>query len=102
MGQGLKGSAHTYSQFTDLIFGPLPKTDKVAAMLSLIGNHLEGGFTLFMDNHLGGFMDFDTQFRFLHEKYFPRIAFGPVYLSGRKTNAFCNFLNILGFTNSAE
>jgi hypothetical protein len=71
-------------------------------MPSLIGNHLEGSFTLFMNDHLGGFVDFDVQFRFLHEKYFPRIAFGPVYLSGRKTNAFCNSLDILGFTGSAE
>lgn len=32
MGQGLKGACATYSQFEDLTFGPLPKTDEVAAM----------------------------------------------------------------------
>jgi hypothetical protein len=70
MGQGLKESADTYSQFMDLVFGSLLKIDKVAAMLSLIENHSEGSFISFMDNHLSGFMDFNVQFQFLHKKYF--------------------------------
>ena len=31
MGQGLKGGAHTYAQFTDLVFGPLPPNSKGVA-----------------------------------------------------------------------
>jgi hypothetical protein len=71
-------------------------------MSSLIGNYTNSSFTPFIDNYLSGFVDFNAQFRFLYEKYFPRIAFEPVYLSRKKTNAFCKSLNILGFTNNME
>src|SRR5436190_842761 len=71
-------------------------------MPSLIGTHTEGGFSPFMDNHIGGFRDFEAQMTFLHEKYFPRVVFSPVYLSGVKTHAFCRTLDVVGFTGSAE
>ena len=70
MGQGLKGSTHTYAQFMDLVFGPLPKSEITPRMNSIIGTHENGGFSPFMDDYIGDFMDFNTQFRFLHEKYF--------------------------------
>jgi hypothetical protein len=31
---------------------------------------------------------FDSMFTFLHEKYFPRVAFGPIYLSEKEIIAF--------------
>jgi RNase H-like domain found in reverse transcriptase/Integrase zinc binding domain len=102
MGQGLKGAPHTYSQFTDLVFGPLPKTRATERMPSIIGTHADCGFSPFMDDHIGGFTTYEAQFRFLHEVYFPRVAFGPICLSGRKTRAFCTSLEVLGFSGSAE
>lgn len=36
-------------------------------------------------------------FNFLHEHYFPRVAFGPVYLAGKKTKIFDDSLQILGY-----
>ena len=102
MGQGLKGAPHTYSQFTDLVFGPLPRMETIEKMPSVIGTHADCGFSPFMDDHIGGFTDYDAQFRFLHEMYFPRITFGPVYLSGTKTRAFYTSLEVLGFTSSME
>ncbi|KAI9771529.1 MAG: hypothetical protein M1840_002149 [Geoglossum simile] len=102
MGQGLKGAVYTYFQFTDLMFGSLPKTTTIPSFPSLIGTHKDSSFSPFMDDHIGGFQDFDSQFTFLHEKYFPRVAFGPVYLSGPKTKAFCTSLDLVGFTESAE
>src|SRR5438046_8034538 len=92
MGQGLMGSVHTYAQFMDLIFGPLPKSQTMPRMDSIIGTHENSGFSPFIDDHIGGFTDFDSQFKFLHEKYFPQIAFGPVYISGAKTKAFMQTL----------
>ena len=71
MGQDLKGSAYTYAQFTDLIFELLPKSQTMPRMDSIIGTHENGRFSPFMDDHIGGFIDFDSQFKFLHEKYFP-------------------------------
>lgn len=102
MGQGLKGACATYSQFGDLTFGPLPKTETTEAMPSIIGDHDDAAFTLFMDDHMGSARTFDDMFRFLHTKYFPRVAFGPVYLSGHKTHMFTDSLEIVGFTGSSE
>src|SRR5205809_5113195 len=57
MGQGLKGSAHTYAQFTDLVFGPLSKSKTTPRMNSIIRTHGNGRFSPFMNNHIGGYMD---------------------------------------------
>jgi hypothetical protein len=81
MGQGLKEAVYTYSQFTDLVFRPLPKTSKTLPFSSLIGTYKGGGFSPFIDDHIGGFRDFNSQFTFLHEEYFLQIVFEPVYLS---------------------
>lgn len=102
MGQGLKGAPHTYAQFSDLVFGPLPPNDEgVARMPSLIGDHGNHAFSVFMDDHGGSATDFDTLFTFLHTQYFPRCVFGPVYLSGAKTQIFADSLEVLGFEGSA-
>lgn len=102
MGQGLKGACATYSQFGDLVFGPLPKTKEREAMPSIIGDHEEAGFCLFVDDHMGAATSFQSLFDFLHISYFPRVAFGPVYLSGHKTHMFTDTLEMVGFTGSAE
>ncbi len=39
MGQGLVGAPHTYSQFSDMVFGHLAKTQATPAQSSLIGDH---------------------------------------------------------------
>lgn len=56
-GQGLKGAPHTYAQYSDLVFEPLPAASAVEAFPT-------------------------NMFDLLHEKYFPRVVFGPVYLPG--------------------
>src|SRR5437868_11497722 len=71
-------------------------------MDSLIGTHWGGGFSPFMDDHIGGFNDFDSQFQFLHTKYFPRVVFGPISLSASKTKVFVKTLELVGFMGSPE
>lgn len=110
MGQGLKGACATYSQFGDMVFGPLPKVQAdieqgiqaSQAMPTLIGSHGETAFTLFMDDHMGAADSFEALFDFLHLKYFPRVAFGPVYLSGHKTHVFTDSLEMVGFTGGVD
>lgn len=103
MGQGLKGGPHTYAQFSDLVFGPLPANSAgVARMPSLIGTHGDHAFQVFMDDHAAAATTFEEMFKFLHEEYFPRVAFGPVYLSGHKTVVFGGSLELLGFHGSAD
>jgi hypothetical protein len=55
-----------------------------------------------MDNHISGFKDFDSQFIFLYEKYFPQIAFGPISFSESKTKIFCTSLELVGFMGSMK
>ena len=98
MGQGLKGAPYTYAQFLDLVFGPLPPNNKgVARIGTLIGNHGDYAFAVFMDNYTASADDFNILFDFLYTRYFPRVAFGPVYLSGAKTHIFSDNLELLGF-----
>lgn len=100
LGQGLKGAAHTYSQFTDTVFGPLPKVQDIPRMPTLIGVRQEDSFGVYMDDHIGAAKTFDAMYAFLRDSYFPRVAFGPVYLSGKKTKAFMDTLELLGFEGS--
>ncbi|KAI9871042.1 MAG: hypothetical protein M1823_008561, partial [Watsoniomyces obsoletus] len=75
MGQGLKGAPHTYSQFTDLVYGPLPSTKGSGQTWpTVIGDHGGWAFKPFMDDHLGASTDFETMYSFLRDVYFPRTA----------------------------
>lgn len=98
MVQGLLGAPHTYSQFSDMVFGHLPKTQATPAQSTLIGDHGEWGFSLFMDDHIGAAVSFGAMFNFLHRYYFPRASFGPVYLAPHKTFIFADQLDFVGFT----
>lgn len=100
MGQGLKGASHTYAQFGDLTFGHLPKTEIVPAQDTILKDHGDAAFTIFADDHIGAATSFDSMFEFLHEKYFPRAAFGPIYLAPKKTFLFMDQLDFIGFTGS--
>ena len=59
MSQGLKGAPHTYAQFGDLIFGPLPKNSEgTKRMPTLIGRFKDHAFQIFMDDHSAAARDF--------------------------------------------
>lgn len=68
MGQGLKGAAHTYSQFSDLVFCPLPATcnKSIPRQDTIIGTKENSAFSIYMDNHVGAAKSFDAIFEFLH------------------------------------
>lgn len=102
MGQGLKGSSHTYTQFTDLVFGPLPRSSSTARFPTTYGVQDGVSFATFMDDHLGSAVGFDEMFAFLHDKYFPRLVFGPIYLEPRKSNYMMSGLEMVGFTGDVN
>jgi len=103
MGQGLKGAAHTYSQFSDLVFGPLPANGVgVGRMPTILGTRKDTAFSVYMDDHAASARTFDSMFEFLHRQYFPRVIFGPVYLSGHKTVIMGDNLDLLGFQGTPE
>ena len=57
-------------------------------------------FGVYMDDHIGAATTFDAMYIFLHNNCFPKVAFGPVYLLGKKTKAFMDTLELLGFERS--
>ena len=103
MGQGLKGAPHTYSQFTDLVFGPIPQNDVSGEprMDTIIDDHGNTAMALFMDDYAASATDFDSLYNFLADFFFPRAAFGPIYLNPKKTVVFGINLDLLGFTGGA-
>ena len=89
----------TYAQFSDLVFGPLPKTESQPSFPTVIGYFPDqaASFTPFMDDHLCSSAGFDAMYNFLKDEYFPRVRFGPVYLQPRKTVAFVESMELIGF-----
>ena len=100
MGQDLTGAASTYFQFSDIVFGPLPPTNKVFRMPTIIDTGKKESFGLYVDDHLSSAKTFEDMFQFLHETYFPFVAFGPVYPTRKKTFEFDDKLDILGFVGT--
>ena len=69
-------------------------------MPTLIGDNEDASFAIFMDDHGAASATFEGLFNFLHTKYFPRCAFAPGYLSGKKTHAFSDTCELLGFVGN--
>ena len=93
-------TAHTYSQFTDTVFGLLQKVQNIPQMPTLIGVRQENLFGVYIDDHIRVAKTFDVMYTFLSDSYFSRVVFGPVYLLGKKTKAFMDTLKLLGFERS--
>jgi hypothetical protein len=103
MGQGLTGGTHTYSRYRDIVFGYIPEDmdadgNVIPGLPSVIGDSDDGSvaFDGMVDDSYGSATDFDSMFTFLHEKFFPRCAFGPMYLKPSKSFFFFPTLEFLG------
>lgn len=101
--QGTRCSMNTYARFGDLIFGWLPAYVVGGIELeehkSVLGTDKKTGCTLafYVDDHTTSGESFDALFRFMHEKYMPRVAFGPIPLSAKKTVFFSKSVETTGF-----
>ena len=98
MSQGLIGALYTYSQFNDIVFGHLLKTQAPPAQSTLVDDHGDWRFSVFMDNHIRATISFKAIFNFLHKYYFPCACFEPVYLTPYKTFVFTDQLDFVDFT----
>jgi hypothetical protein len=96
MGQGLTGAPMTYSRLKDLMAGPIPEPNAEPA---ISGITLDGSaaFEYFVDDDMGAAVSFEDQFRFLHDSYFPRIAWAKLTLSPAKSAFFMPRVEGLGF-----
>ena len=105
MGQGLKGSAHTYSRFRDLVFSAIPEDrsdpDNIRpAFPPLMGDRGDVAFDGLIDDSYAGASSFSRMLRFLHEEFLPRCVFGPIYLKPIKTFLFFSSLEFVGLEGS--
>ena len=104
MDQGLTGGVHTYSRFRDLAFGSIP-ADEISgapAFPSTIGDRGDVAFDGMVGDSCGSATDFETMLKFLHDEFFPRCAFGPLYLKGVKPHFFYPSLESLGLEGCIE
>lgn len=102
IGQRLKDVAYIYSQFTNTIFGLLPKVQKILQMPTFINICKKNLFNIYINDYIGAAKIFEAIYIFLYDNYFLRVAFGLIYLSEKKTKAFVNILKLLGFEKSCE
>jgi len=104
MGQGLTGGTHTYSRFRDVVFGAIPEgfEDSSGVRIRLpceewlIGDQGDFAFEGIIDDSYGSSTTFETMDDFLHEPFFPRCHWGPIYLKDSKSHFFCNSLDFVG------
>ena len=92
-GQGRKGSAYTYSQFRDLVFGALLEDRSVPGIVLeefplLMGDRGNIAYEGLIDDTYASATSFAHMFRFIHDEFFPRGKFGPLYLKPVKTFLF--------------
>ena len=103
MNQNLKGNPFIYAQFSDLIFDSLSPNDAdVTRIITMIDDHDELTFAIFMNDHETSTTDYEILFNFLHTQYFLRCVFDSVYLSDPKTYLFSNKLDLLEFEENAK
>jgi len=104
MGQALTGGTHTCSQFRDLVFGAiLSEVDwstgeevLLKGADSLIGDSGDVAFDGMIDDSYGSATTFEAMYDFLHEQFFPRCAWGPMYLKDYKSFFVCDSLDFVG------
>lgn len=71
-------------------------------MPTLIDIYAKDLFGVYMNNHIGAAIIFDTMYTFLHNNYFLRIAFNLIYLLEKKIKAFIDILKLLEFEESCN
>ena len=103
MKQRFINGSFIYSQFTNLIFDPLPpNNEKIIRISTLIEDHKNHTFNIFMNNHNNLAIIYNTFFNFLHEDYFFKYIFESMYLSKLKISIFAINLEMLKFQNNTK
>jgi len=98
MGQGLAGSPQTYARLKGLFCGAIPAPNAEPCL----NKCTNGAFECFVDDDFGGFESFAEQFDFLHNHYFPRLAWARITLKGSKCGFFLDRINPLGYSSDGS
>jgi len=98
MGQGLAGAPQTYARLKGLFCGAIPVPNAEPCL-----NHCTAGsFEYFVDDDFGAFPSYATQFAFLQNHYFPRLAWARITLNGSKCGFFLDKINPLGYASDGS
>jgi hypothetical protein len=98
-GQGLAGAPQTYSRLKDIMAEPIPSPNPEPA---LSNTEIPGAFEVFVDDDYGAHHTFDDQYKFLHTKYFPRLAWSGLTAKPKKSGFFLKKISPLGFEASKD
>ena len=93
MGQGLTGGPATYSKLKDIVTGEIPEPDPEPALSNVAPEIM---FAHFVDDDLGGAPTFEALINFLHNHYFPRLAWSGLTLNPEKSKFFVEEVRVLG------
>ena len=96
MPMGLTGAPATYARLKDLTFGPIPAPDSEPAVISTLIDYPGMTFKYFVDDDYGASHTFGALLNFLHQVYFPRIAWAKLTLKPSKSKFFLSNIESLG------
>ena len=94
MGQGCTGGPGTYTQLKDITTGYIPSPNEEPPLAEVMKGRAT--FDHFVDDDIGGAATFDDMIEFLHNHYFPRLAWAKLTLNPTKCTFFVDSVKILG------
>lgn len=100
MGQGCTGGPGTYTQLKDIVTSSIPGPDSEPALSDAMPQAV--AFDHFVDDDIGGADSFSNLVTFLHEHYFPRLAWAKLTLNPSKCTFFVPRVKILGHQRDGE
>ena len=92
IGQGLTGAPSTYSRLKDLATGTIPAPNSEPSL----SHHPRVAFEFFLDDDQGAAESIEEMLDFLHNSYFPRLAWAGLTLNPKKTRFMTGSMQILG------
>ncbi len=99
MQQGSQSAGFTMTELVYRAFGAIPAPLPEPSLLHSSDPEIPPPITFYMDDFFGGFKDFEDQFAFLRNHFFPRIEWARLLLSFRKLRLFAASIKALGVTH---
>lgn len=99
MPQGAKSAGFTINELVHRAFGAINNAGPKPSLLDSKEDDQLPTLTFYIDDFFGGFEDFEAQFQFLLNHFFPRIEWARVRLSFKKLKLFQQQLRALGVTH---
>ena len=101
MPQGSKSAGFTMSQLSNIMLGPISTPSPEPSLLHSDDPFLPPKIAFYQDDLLGGQRNFQEQYEFLRDHFFPRIEWANIRLSFKKLKLFMSSIKALGVTHLA-